>query len=122
RAARILPATRRRRIFPSPKKPRRATKKAHLRTSFVNRSKQGIAMPDNLLWIILGMSLITGMFRVLPPILVRYAEPPAVLLDVLSSMPYAVLGAFLFPSVFSVGAEPWMGAVTVALVVVMALY
>lgn len=79
-------------------------------------------MPDNLLWIILGMSLITGMFRVLPPILVRYAEPPAVLLDVLSSMPYAILGAFLFPSVFSVGAEPWMGAVTVALVVVMALY
>ena len=57
-------------------------------------------MVSNLLWIIIGMGLVTYIPRLLPLIAIKSEVIPPFLQAVLKNVPFAVLGALIFPSIF----------------------
>lgn len=54
---------------------------------------------NKFLMIVLGMSLVTYIPRVLPMLLLKDKELPKSLKNFLSYIPYAVLGALIFPGI-----------------------
>ncbi|OYD07244.1 AzlD domain-containing protein [Paludifilum halophilum] len=69
-------------------------------------------MTGPLLWIILGMSLVTLVPRWLPVWIVDRFRPPEWVHDWLNNIPYAALGALIFPGILSVvKEEPSIGLI-----------
>ncbi|NBI27641.1 AzlD domain-containing protein [Chengkuizengella marina] len=67
-------------------------------------------MIDSILLIILGMSLVTMIPRFLPVWIVERFIMPAWVKLWLSYIPYAALGALIFPGILTIeGGEPWIG-------------
>jgi len=62
------------------------------------------------LWIILGMAVVTAVPRVLPAFLPSEMELPSWVRRWLAAVPYAALGALIFPGILSVDpSRPWVG-------------
>ena len=59
--------------------------------------------------VILGMGLVTYFPRMLPVLLIDRFAPPAWLNRWLKSIPYAALGALIFPGILTVDPVPWVG-------------
>ncbi|GGH88169.1 branched-subunit amino acid transport protein [Pullulanibacillus pueri] len=57
-------------------------------------------MTSSVMWVILGMGIVTYVPRVLPLIAMHSEAIPPFLQAVLKNVPYAVLGALIFPSIF----------------------
>jgi branched-subunit amino acid transport protein len=57
-------------------------------------------MPSGLIWIIIGMGIVTYLPRMLPLVLIRTDAIPPFVQAVLKNVPFAVLGALIFPSIF----------------------
>ncbi|BCU81816.1 hypothetical protein JIR001_15990 [Polycladomyces abyssicola] len=67
-------------------------------------------MTDHLLLIILGMSVVTLIPRWLPVWIMDRITWPEWAREWLDSIPYAALGALIFPGIMSVAeGEPWIG-------------
>jgi branched-subunit amino acid transport protein len=67
-------------------------------------------MTDHLLLIILGMSVVTLIPRWLPVWIMDRITWPDWAREWLDSIPYAALGALIFPGIMSVAkGEPWIG-------------
>jgi branched-subunit amino acid transport protein len=63
-------------------------------------------------WMIFGMFLVTYVPRLLPMVLTKDLAFPPLLEKWLSYIPYAALGALIFPGVLTVDqAYPWIGFV-----------
>ncbi|SFS98627.1 AzlD domain-containing protein [Marininema halotolerans] len=62
-------------------------------------------MTNHIAFIILGMSLVTLIPRWLPVWLVDRFTPPSWVRDWLNNIPYAALGALIFPGILSVEKE-----------------
>ncbi|XXM73957.1 AzlD domain-containing protein [Lysinibacillus sphaericus] len=56
-------------------------------------------MNDAVIWMIIGMALVTYIPRMLPFIVFKGKELPPFLQGVLKNVPFAVLGALIFPSI-----------------------
>jgi branched-subunit amino acid transport protein len=57
-------------------------------------------MPSGLFWIIIGMGIVTYLPRMFPLVLIRTDAIPPFIQAVLKNVPFAVLGALIFPSIF----------------------
>ncbi len=57
-------------------------------------------MPNGLIWIIVGMGLVTYTPRMLPLVFIKTDGVPPFVQAVLKNVPFAVLGALIFPGIF----------------------
>jgi branched-subunit amino acid transport protein len=55
---------------------------------------------SNVFWIALGMGIVTYIPRMLPLVAIKASGVPPFLQGVLKNVPFAVLGALIFPSIF----------------------
>lgn len=62
-------------------------------------------------WTILGMAVVTYIPRAIPLTFLEGRELPAPVQNVLRNIPYAVLGALIFPAIFFVQENIWFGIV-----------
>lgn len=56
-------------------------------------------MKGEIIWMIIGMGVVTYIPRMLPFILFKGKELPAFIQGVLKNVPYATLGALIFPAI-----------------------
>jgi branched-subunit amino acid transport protein len=74
-------------------------------------------------WMIFGMFVVTYVPRMLPLVLTKDLHFPPIVEKWLSFIPYAALGALIFPGVMTVTAEaPWIGFVAAACTFLVAWY
>lgn len=66
-------------------------------------------MRETLFWTVLGMGAVTYLTRLLPMLAAERAAFPPYVLALLRNIPYAVLGALIFPGVLDVEPAPWAG-------------
>ncbi|RXI98314.1 AzlD domain-containing protein [Anaerobacillus alkaliphilus] len=68
-------------------------------------------MSTTMLIIILGMGIVTYIPRVLPLITMNGKEMPPRVKAVLQNVPYAALGALIFPGVLYIQEDIWFGII-----------
>jgi len=68
-------------------------------------------MNDNVWLIILGMTLVTYIPRMAPMVLVEAERLPDAVTRMLKNIPYAALGALIFPGILSVDQNIWFGVI-----------
>jgi branched-subunit amino acid transport protein len=67
-------------------------------------------MNNKILWIIIGMGLVTYLPRMLPFVLFKGKELPPFIQGVLKNVPYATLGALIFPAILLIQkGDIWYG-------------
>lgn len=66
-------------------------------------------MKPEIFWMILGMGLVTYIPRMLPFVLFKGKELPAFFQGVLKNVPYATLGALIFPGILLIQKDIWYG-------------
>ena len=62
-------------------------------------------------WVIIGMALVTYIPRAIPLTFLAGRELPAPVQNVLRNIPFAVLGALIFPAIFFVQEDIWFGII-----------
>lgn len=65
-------------------------------------------------WMVLGMALVTYIPRAIPLTFLEGRELPETVQNVLRNIPYAVLGALIFPAIFLVQDNIWFGVIGAA--------
>lgn len=68
-------------------------------------------MHSEIVWMIIGMGIVTYIPRMLPFVLFRGKELPPFLQGVLKNVPYATLGALIFPGILLIQDDIWFGLV-----------
>lgn len=68
-------------------------------------------MRTEIVWMIIGMGLVTYIPRMLPFVLFRGKELPKFLQEILKNVPYATLGALIFPGILLIGEDIWYGVI-----------
>jgi branched-subunit amino acid transport protein len=71
-------------------------------------------MKSEIVWMIIGMGLVTYIPRMLPFVLFKGKELPSFLQGVLKNVPYATLGALIFPGILFIQKDIWYGAMGAA--------
>lgn len=66
-------------------------------------------MSREIVWMIIGMGAVTYIPRLLPFILFKGKELPVFIQRVLKNVPYATLGALIFPGILFIGEDIWYG-------------
>ncbi|WP_019153318.1 AzlD domain-containing protein [Robertmurraya massiliosenegalensis] len=66
-------------------------------------------MKSEIVWMIIGMGVVTFIPRMLPFVLFRGKELPEFLQGVLRNVPYATLGALIFPGILFIQEDIWYG-------------
>jgi branched-subunit amino acid transport protein len=66
-------------------------------------------LKTEILWMIIGMGVVTYIPRMLPFVLFRGKELPAFLQGVLKNVPFATLGALIFPGILLIQEDIWYG-------------
>lgn len=62
-------------------------------------------------WMILGMAVVTYIPRAIPLTFLEGRELPVSVQNVLRNIPYAVLGALIFPAIFFIQENVWFGVI-----------
>ncbi|AQQ53934.1 AzlD domain-containing protein [Planococcus lenghuensis] len=62
-------------------------------------------------WMILGMAIVTYIPRAIPLTFLEGRELPKPVQNVLRNIPYAVLGALIFPAIFFIQENIWFGVI-----------
>ncbi|WP_088005683.1 AzlD domain-containing protein [Indiicoccus explosivorum] len=65
-------------------------------------------------WMIIGMAVVTYVPRAIPLTFLEGRELPRPVQNVLRNIPYAVLGALIFPAIFFVQENIWFGIIGAA--------
>lgn len=68
-------------------------------------------MKEQLFWMIAGMTLVTYIPRMLPLVFFDANKIPAKLQAILRNVPYAALGALIFPGIFTINENIWFGII-----------
>lgn len=68
-------------------------------------------MDMTILWIIAGMAIVTYIPRMLPLVLLDANKIPPKLQAILRNVPYAALGALIFPGILTVHENIWFGII-----------
>ena len=64
---------------------------------------------NHIIWLIIGMGVVTYIPRMLPFVLFKGKELPQFVQGVLRNVPYATLGALIFPGVLFIQEDLWYG-------------
>lgn len=64
-----------------------------------------------IIWIIIGMAIVTYIPRMIPLVVMNPEQIHPKLQGILKNVPYAILGALIFPAVFTVSDQIWFGTV-----------
>lgn len=62
-------------------------------------------------WMIFGMAVVTYLPRAIPLTFLEGRELPAPVQHILRNIPYAVLGALIFPAIFFIQENIWFGVI-----------
>jgi branched-subunit amino acid transport protein len=73
-----------------------------------------MAVNKEIVLMIIGMGLVTYIPRMLPFIMFRGKELPPFIQGILKNVPYATLGALIFPAVLYIQEDIWYGIVGAA--------
>ncbi|QOY34115.1 AzlD domain-containing protein [Anaerobacillus isosaccharinicus] len=68
-------------------------------------------MSNTMLMIILGMAIVTYIPRVLPLVTMNGKEMPPKVKAILQNVPYAALGALIFPGILFIQEDIWFGII-----------
>jgi branched-subunit amino acid transport protein len=71
-------------------------------------------MSKEIIIMILGMAIVTYIPRMLPFVMFRGKELPPFLQGVLKNVPYATLGALIFPAILFIQEDIWYGLIGAA--------
>lgn len=71
-------------------------------------------MDNTIIWIIIGMGVVTYIPRLLPFVLFKGKEMPPFLQGVLKNIPYATLGALIFPGILLIQEDITYGLIGAA--------
>ncbi|MEH6905400.1 MULTISPECIES: AzlD domain-containing protein [Neobacillus] len=72
-------------------------------------------MKTEIVWMILGMGLVTYIPRMIPFVLFKGKELPPFIQGVLKNVPYATLGALIFPAILFIQKDDiWYGGLGAA--------
>ncbi len=71
-------------------------------------------MSKEIIIMIIGMAIVTYIPRMLPFVMFRGKELPAFLQGVLKNVPYATLGALIFPAILFIQEDIWYGIIGAA--------
>jgi branched-subunit amino acid transport protein len=71
-------------------------------------------MKNEILWMILGMSIVTYIPRMLPFVLFKGKELPSFVQGILKNVPFATLGALIFPGILLIQKDIWYGLIGAA--------
>lgn len=63
---------------------------------------------SELFWIIIAMGAVTYLPRLMPLVLIDAERIPSWLASILKNVPYAALGALIFPGVFLIRPDDWI--------------
>ncbi|MHC0036769.1 AzlD domain-containing protein [Pseudoneobacillus sp. C159] len=66
-------------------------------------------MNTEILWMIIGMGIVTYIPRMLPFVLFKGKELPPFIQGVLKNVPFATLGALIFPGILLIQEDIWYG-------------
>ena len=66
-------------------------------------------MNSTIIWIIIGMGLVTYIPRMLPLVIFRGKELPPFFEGILKNVPFAILGALIFPNILMIQHSIWFG-------------
>ncbi|MDZ5470236.1 AzlD domain-containing protein [Bacillus sp. 31A1R] len=66
-------------------------------------------MHSEIVWMIIGMAVVTYVPRMLPFVLFRGKELPPFIQGILKNVPYATLGALIFPGILFIQEDIWYG-------------
>jgi branched-subunit amino acid transport protein len=66
-------------------------------------------LSNNVIWMIVGMGLVTFIPRMLPFVLFKGKQLPPFIQGVLRNVPYATLGALIFPGILFIQEDIWYG-------------
>ncbi len=81
-----------------------------------------VELVNRTVWIIIiGMALVTYVPRLLPLVALDAEKIPPVLARMLRNIPYAALGALIFPGILGIHDQLWYGLVGAAVAVGVAL-
>jgi len=64
---------------------------------------------SEIVWMIIGMAVVTYVPRMLPFVLFRGKELPPFIQGILKNVPYATLGALIFPGILFIQEDIWYG-------------
>ncbi|MBS4188804.1 AzlD domain-containing protein [Bacillus sp. FJAT-49705] len=79
-------------------------------------------MRSEIVWMIVGMGLVTYVPRVLPFFLFKGKELPSFVQGVLKNVPSATLGALIFPGIFYINEDIWFGILGAAIAFIAAYF
>lgn len=68
-------------------------------------------MSANIFWLIAGMAIVTYIPRMLPLVLLDASKIPRKLQAILRNVPYAALGALIFPGILTINENIWFGII-----------
>jgi branched-subunit amino acid transport protein len=71
-------------------------------------------LKTEIIWMIIGMGIVTYIPRMLPFVLFKGKELPAFVQGVLKNVPYATLGALIFPGILFIQEDIWYGVIGAA--------
>ncbi|OCA84330.1 branched-chain amino acid transporter [Bacillus sp. FJAT-27225] len=71
-------------------------------------------MKSEIVWMIIGMGIVTYIPRMLPFVLFKGKELPPFLQGVLKNVPFATLGALIFPGILSINEDLRFGLIGAA--------
>ncbi|GLB58831.1 AzlD domain-containing protein [Cytobacillus sp. NCCP-133] len=66
-------------------------------------------MSSQIVWMIAGMAIVTYIPRLLPFVLFKGKELPVFVQGILKNVPYATLGALIFPGILFINEDIWFG-------------
>ncbi|KYD32779.1 AzlD domain-containing protein [Parageobacillus toebii] len=66
-------------------------------------------MNSSIVWMIIGMGLVTYIPRMLPLVVFQRVKLPPFWQGVLKNVPYATLGALIIPGIFFINDDIWFG-------------
>ncbi|WP_075981512.1 AzlD domain-containing protein [Bacillus massilinigeriensis] len=79
-------------------------------------------MNKEVIWMIIGMGVVTYLPRMLPFVLFKGKELPSFLQGVLKNVPFATLGALIFPGVLFIQDDIWYGLLGAAAAFLLAFF
>lgn len=71
-------------------------------------------MDDWIWWVIFGMAFVTYIPRAIPLTFLEGRELPSSVQQILRNIPYAVLGALIFPAIIFIQDNVWFGIIGAA--------
>lgn len=66
---------------------------------------------SSFIWMVIGMGIATYLPRMLPLVVFEKIQFPAFLQGVLRNVPFAILGALIFPGILFIQDEVWFGLI-----------